>query len=81
MYAFLTLWLRLKNDRRAVTALEYGLIASAHRGRHHHGGDYGRNRNENGIHHDWHRPETIVPLARAASSRSPARPAVHGGFR
>jgi pilus assembly protein Flp/PilA len=28
MYAFLTLWLRLKNDRRAVTALEYGLIAA-----------------------------------------------------
>jgi pilus assembly protein Flp/PilA len=25
---FLQLWLRLKTDRRAVTALEYGLIAA-----------------------------------------------------
>ncbi len=28
MYAFLQTWLRLKADRRAVTALEYGLIAA-----------------------------------------------------
>ncbi|WP_428487444.1 Flp family type IVb pilin [Rhodopila sp.] len=28
MYAFLHLWLRLKTDSRAVTALEYGLIAA-----------------------------------------------------
>ena len=27
MYQFLKLWLELKTDRRAVTALEYGLIA------------------------------------------------------
>jgi pilus assembly protein Flp/PilA len=28
MYVFLKLWLALKTDRRAVTALEYGLIAA-----------------------------------------------------
>lgn len=28
MYAYLKLWFALKNDRRAVTALEYGLIAA-----------------------------------------------------
>jgi pilus assembly protein Flp/PilA len=28
MYAYLKLWLALKTDRRAVTALEYGLIAA-----------------------------------------------------
>jgi pilus assembly protein Flp/PilA len=28
MYAYLRTWLPLKNDRRAVTALEYGLIAA-----------------------------------------------------
>ena len=28
MYAYLKLWLALKSDRRAVTALEYGLIAA-----------------------------------------------------
>jgi pilus assembly protein Flp/PilA len=28
MYAFLKIWLALKTDRRAVTALEYGLIAA-----------------------------------------------------
>ena len=28
MYAYLTTWLALKTDRRAVTALEYGLIAA-----------------------------------------------------
>ncbi len=28
MYAFLKIWLALKSDRRAVTALEYGLIAA-----------------------------------------------------
>ncbi len=28
MYAFLKMWLALKTDRRAVTALEYGLIAA-----------------------------------------------------
>ena len=28
MYAYLKLWLALKADRRAVTALEYGLIAA-----------------------------------------------------
>ena len=27
MYEFLKTWLELKTDRRAVTALEYGLIA------------------------------------------------------
>ena len=27
MLQYATLWLRLKTDRRAVTALEYGLIA------------------------------------------------------
>lgn len=27
MYEYLKLWLELKTDRRAVTALEYGLIA------------------------------------------------------
>jgi len=29
MLEFLKLWLELKYDRRAVTALEYGLIAGA----------------------------------------------------
>jgi pilus assembly protein Flp/PilA len=28
MDAFLRIWIRLKTDRRAVTALEYGLIAA-----------------------------------------------------
>ncbi len=28
MHAYLRLWLALKTDRRAVTALEYGLIAA-----------------------------------------------------
>jgi pilus assembly protein Flp/PilA len=28
MVLFITTWLQLKADRRAVTALEYGLIAS-----------------------------------------------------
>ena len=28
MYAYLKLWLALKSDHRAVTALEYGLIAA-----------------------------------------------------
>ena len=28
MYAYLTTWLSLKTDRRAVTALEYALIAA-----------------------------------------------------
>ena len=28
MYAYLKLWFALKADRRAVTALEYGLIAA-----------------------------------------------------
>jgi pilus assembly protein Flp/PilA len=28
MYTFRKLWLALKSDRRAVTALEYGLIAA-----------------------------------------------------
>ncbi len=28
MYTFLQLWLALKTDRRAVTALEYGLMAA-----------------------------------------------------
>ncbi len=28
MYTFLKLWLALKIDRRAVTALEYGLMAA-----------------------------------------------------
>lgn len=28
MYQFIKLWLELKTDRRAVTALEYGLIAA-----------------------------------------------------
>ncbi len=28
MYAFLKTWMPLKSDRRAVTALEYGLIAA-----------------------------------------------------
>ncbi|WP_428534039.1 Flp family type IVb pilin [Rhodopila sp.] len=28
MYAYLKTWLTLKTDRRAVTALEYGLIAA-----------------------------------------------------
>ena len=28
MYAFLKTWMLLKSDRRAVTALEYGLIAA-----------------------------------------------------
>jgi pilus assembly protein Flp/PilA len=28
MYVLLQTWLRLTNDRRAVTALEYGLIAA-----------------------------------------------------
>ncbi len=28
MYAHLKFWLALKSDRRAVTALEYGLIAA-----------------------------------------------------
>jgi pilus assembly protein Flp/PilA len=28
MYTYLTVWLALKRDRRAVTALEYGLIAA-----------------------------------------------------
>lgn len=27
MYEYLKIWLELKTDRRAVTALEYGLIA------------------------------------------------------
>ncbi len=27
MYEFLKIWIELKTDRRAVTALEYGLIA------------------------------------------------------
>lgn len=29
MIAYLLTWLELKTDRRAVTALEYGLIAAA----------------------------------------------------
>jgi pilus assembly protein Flp/PilA len=29
MLEYLTTWVQLKNDRRAVTALEYGLIAGA----------------------------------------------------
>ncbi len=29
MFEFAKLWLALKTDRRAVTALEYGLIAAA----------------------------------------------------
>lgn len=28
MYAFVKTWLEIKADRRAVTALEYGLIAA-----------------------------------------------------
>ncbi len=28
MFAYLMTWMQLKTDRRAVTALEYGLIAS-----------------------------------------------------
>ena len=28
MFTHMTTWLRLANDRRAVTAIEYGLIAS-----------------------------------------------------
>ena len=28
MIEYITTWLQLKSDRRAVTALEYGLIAS-----------------------------------------------------
>lgn len=28
MYEFLKLWIELKTDKRAVTALEYGLIAA-----------------------------------------------------
>jgi pilus assembly protein Flp/PilA len=28
MFAYLMIWTRLKTDRRAVTALEYGLIAA-----------------------------------------------------
>jgi Flp pilus assembly pilin Flp len=28
MYQFVKLWLEFKTDRRAVTALEYGLIAA-----------------------------------------------------
>ena len=27
MIGYLTIWLQLRNDQRAVTALEYGLIA------------------------------------------------------
>ncbi len=29
MFAYLMTWMQLKTDRRAVTALEYGLIAAA----------------------------------------------------
>jgi pilus assembly protein Flp/PilA len=29
MYEYIKTWLELKTDRRAVTALEYGLIAAA----------------------------------------------------
>lgn len=29
MFGYLLTWLELKTDRRAVTALEYGLIAAA----------------------------------------------------
>ncbi len=29
MYAYIKTWLELKTDKRAVTALEYGLIAAA----------------------------------------------------
>ena len=28
MFAYLMTWMQLKTDRRAVTAIEYGLIAS-----------------------------------------------------
>ncbi len=28
MYAFVMTWSKIKNDRRAVTALEYGLVAA-----------------------------------------------------
>jgi pilus assembly protein Flp/PilA len=28
MFTYMTVWLALKRDRRAVTALEYGLIAA-----------------------------------------------------